>query len=114
MVPAWIPESANRASLGLVPRPYFFLLLSLFIHERHSEAEKKGMGVQLRKSKTGLGNRVIHKDFYERGRYVAHNRDVRYFPTHSELIRLYCTETTTKLCCKSDQRWPALVAVPAI
>ncbi len=40
------------------------------------------MGVQLRKS--GLGNRVIHKDFYERGRYVAHNRDVRYSPTHSE------------------------------
>ncbi len=35
----------------------------------------------------GLGYRVIHKDFYERGRYVAHNRDVRYSPTHSE-----CTE----------------------
>ncbi len=40
------------------------------------------MGVQL---KPGLGNRVIHKDFYERGRYVAYNRDVRYSPTHSEL-----------------------------
>ncbi len=40
------------------------------------------MGVQLR---PGLGNRVIHKDFSERGRYVAHNRDVRYSPTHSEL-----------------------------
>ena len=37
---------------SLVPRPYFFLLLSLFIHksqERHSEAAKKEMGVQLRK-----------------------------------------------------------------
>ncbi len=43
------------------------------------------MGVQLRKSKAWLGNRVIHKGFYERGRYVAHNRDVRYSPTHSEL-----------------------------
>ncbi len=31
-----------------------------------------------------FGNRMIHKDFYERGRYVAHNRDVRYSPTHSE------------------------------
>ena len=42
----------------------------------------KEMGVQLR---PGLGNRVIHKDFYERGRYVGNNnRDVhvRYSPTH--------------------------------
>ena len=65
------------------------------------------MGVQLRKVRPGLGNRVIHKDFYERGRYVAHNRDVRYSHTHSEYnykTVLYCTETTTKLCCKSDQR----------
>ena len=57
------------------------------------------MGVQLRKVRPGLGNRVIHKDFYERGRYVAHNRDIRYSPTHSD-----CTETTTmQACCKSDQ-----------
>ncbi len=42
--------------------------------------------VTLRKVRPGLGNRVIHKDFYERGRYVAHNRDVRYSPTHSELL----------------------------
>ncbi len=48
------------------------------------------MGVQLRKVRPGLGNRVIHKDFYERGRYVAHNRDIRYSPTHSD-----CTEATT-------------------
>ncbi len=44
---------------SLVPRPYFFLLLSLFIHnkslERHSEAAKKEMGVQLRKSKAWFG-----------------------------------------------------------
>ncbi len=43
------------------------------------------MGIQLKKVRPGLGNRVIHKDFYERGRYVAYNRDVRYSPTHSEL-----------------------------
>ena len=44
--------------LSLVPRPYFFLLLSLFIHksqESHSEAAKKEMGVQLRKSKAWFG-----------------------------------------------------------
>ena len=46
--------------LSLVPRPYFFLLLSPFIHkslERHSasEAAKKEMGVQLRKSKAWFG-----------------------------------------------------------
>ncbi len=35
--------------------PYFFLLLSLFIHERNSEAAKKEMGVQLRKSKAWFG-----------------------------------------------------------
>ncbi len=79
----------HTARHSLVPRPYFFLLLSLFIHKRHSEAAKKEMGVQLRKVRPGLGNRVIHKDFYERGRYVAHNHDVRYSPTHSELIKLY-------------------------
>ena len=81
---------------SLVPRPYFFLLLSLFIHinrgRRQNEAAKKEMCVQLRKVRPGLGNRVIHKDFYERGQYVAHNRDVRYSSTHSD-----CTETTTKL-----------------
>ena len=44
------------------------------------------MGVQLRKVRSGLENCVIHKDFYERGRYVAHNCDVRYSPTHSELL----------------------------
>ncbi len=27
---------------------------------------------------------MIHKDFYKRGRYVAHNRDVRYSPPHSD------------------------------
>ncbi len=77
---------------SLVPRPYFFLLLSLFIHkslERHSEAAKKEMGVQLRKSKAWFGKSRDPQEFYERGRYVAHNRDVRYSPTHSELIRLY-------------------------
>ena len=94
---------------SLVPRPYFFLLLSLFIHinrgRRQNEAAKKEMCVQLRKVRPGLGNRVIHKDFYERGRYVAHNRDVRYSPTHSELIiRLYCTVLR-------QVREPALVAV---
>ena len=46
------------------------------------------MGIQ-EKVRPDLGNRVIHKDFYERGRYVAHNRDVRYSPTYLELIRLY-------------------------
>ena len=62
------------------------------------------MGVQLRKVRPGLGNRVIHKDFYERGRYVAHNRDVGILPRIRSKTVLYCTETTTKLCCKSDQR----------
>ena len=100
---------------SLVPRPYFFLLLSLFIHksqERHSASEmekNKEMGVRLR---PGLGNRVVHKDFYECGRYVAHNHDDS--PTHSELIRLYCTETQPPSCAASQIRepaWPALVAV---
>ena len=57
------------------------------------------MGIQLRKSKC-----VIHKDFYERGRYVAHNRDVGYSPTHSELINKTVLRQPPKLCCKSDQR----------
>ncbi len=39
--------------ISLVPRPYFYLLLSLFIHKSHSEAAKKEMGVQLRKRKVG-------------------------------------------------------------
>ena len=29
-----------------------------------------------------LRSHVIHIHFYERGRYVAHNRDVEYSPTH--------------------------------
>ncbi len=43
---------------------------------------------------------MIHKDFYERGRYVAYNRDVRYSPTHSELsdqTRLDCVELELEL-----------------
>ncbi len=43
---------------SLVPRPYFFLLLSLFINieaNRQNEAAKKEMGVQLRKSKAWFG-----------------------------------------------------------
>ncbi len=30
----------------------------------------------------GIHSRVIHMNFYERGRYDAHNCDVRYSPTH--------------------------------
>ncbi len=33
----------------------------------------------------GIQNRVIHMNFYERGRYVAHNCDVRYFPILLEI-----------------------------
>ncbi len=37
------------------------------------------------KVRPGLaGNCVIHKDFYEHGLYIAHNRDIRYSP-HSVL-----------------------------
>ena len=43
------------------------------------------MDVQLRKSKAWFGKSRDPQGFYERGRYVAHNRDVRYSPTHSEL-----------------------------
>ncbi len=82
---------------SLVPRPYFFLLLSLFIEgskkNKQNEAAKKEMGVQLRKSKAWFGKLRDPQGFYERGRYVAHNHDVR-SPTHSELIR--CTMHTTK------------------
>ena len=49
-------ECGSLFTPSLVPRPYFFLLLSLFIQERHSEAAKKEMGVQLiKKSKAWFG-----------------------------------------------------------
>ncbi len=59
------------------------------------QQRKKWAYSELRKIRPGLGYRVIYKDFYERGRYVAaHNRDVRYSPTHSELLSdVDCTET---------------------
>ncbi len=44
----------------------------------------KEMCVQLRKSKAWFGKSRDPQGFYERGRYVAHNRDVRYSPTHSD------------------------------
>ena len=56
--PAALGPKSLLSQYSLVPRPYFFLLLSLFIHksqERHSEAAKKEMGVQLRKSKAWFG-----------------------------------------------------------
>ncbi len=34
------------------------------------------------KVKPGMRSRVIYIHFYERGRYVAHNRDVEYSPMH--------------------------------
>ncbi len=75
------------------------------------------MGVQLEKVRPGSGNRVIYKDFKERGRYVAHNRDVRYSPTHSELstVERHSTHSTakvrTKLLQVREPAWPALVTV---
>ncbi len=70
----------------------------------------------MEKVRPGLGNRVMHKDFYERGRYVAHNRDVRYSPTHSELSDCTRLETLTstakqgtKLLQVREPAWPALV-----
>ncbi len=53
----------------------------------------------------------------KRGRYVAHNRDVRYSPTHSELSD--CTVELardthcqgTKLLQVREPAWPALVTV---
>ncbi len=50
------------------------------------------MGVQLRKSKAWFEKSRDPQGFYERGQYVAHNRDVRYSSTHSELLS-DCTET---------------------
>ncbi len=58
------------------------------------------MGVQLRKSMAWFGKSRDSRGFYERGRHVPHNRDVRYSPTHSELLS-GCTEPA----------WPALVTV---
>ncbi len=40
------------------------------------------MGVQLRKLTPDLGNRVIHKDFYECGRYVAVGDSARFHGLH--------------------------------
>ncbi len=94
---------------SLVPRPYFFLLLSSSLKNRQNEAAKKEMGVQLRPV---LGNRVIHEDFYERGRYVAHNRYVRYSPTHSELLS-DCTETLPR-CQATEVREPAWLALVTV
>ena len=34
------------------------------------------------KVKPGMGSRMIHIYFYERGLYVSHNRDVGYSSTH--------------------------------
>ncbi len=78
------------------------------------------MGVQLRKSKAWFGK--SREDFYERGRYVAHNRDVRYSPTHSELsdctqCTVYCRDTHQRQHCQDQATasqgpaWPALVTV---
>ncbi len=49
---------------------------------------------------------MIHKDFYERGRYVAYNRDVRYSPTHSEL------SDQTRLDCRARARDSLAAALP--
>ncbi len=69
------------------------------------------MSVQLKKGKAWFW------EFYERGGYVAHNRDVRYSPTHS-VYSTVLRHTTTKLHvlgCKQIRNlqpvWPVLVAV---
>ncbi len=68
-------------SASLVPRPSFFLLesnnlTSIQGSKRRNEAAKKEISVQLEKGRSGWRSRDIHKGFYERGRYLAHNRDV--------------------------------------
>ncbi len=68
--------------------------------------QRKKWAYSYEKVRPGLGNRVIHKDFYERGRYVAYNRDVRCSPTHSELSDCTVETLTAKVpsYCKSGNQ----------
>ncbi len=50
------------------------------------EALKKDTMDVKEKVKPGMRSCVIHIHFYERGRYVAHNRDVEY---HNSLLSIY-------------------------
>ena len=55
---------------------------------------------------------MIHKDFYERGRYVAHNRDVGILPRVQSFNKTVLRQPPS--CAASQIRepaWPALVAV---
>ncbi len=86
--PHWrclVKEASIMHASSLVPRPYLFLLLSLFIKvkkNRQNEAAKKEMGVQLRKSKAWFGKSRDPQGFlWTWAICIA----VRYSPTHSEL-----------------------------
>ncbi len=53
------------------------LFLAVVIVHQYRSVKKNRQQRKKWALRPGLGNRVIHKDFYVRGRYVAHNRDVR-------------------------------------